>query len=742
MNRNRVRPRMTFRMIFLMIGLLLAQWAVRMEASQANMPAQSETGRVTVAANEIGGQVNGPQGPEAGVWVIAESIDLPTKFRKIVVTDDNGLFLVPDLPKANYKVWVRGYGLVDSAPVEAAAGKKLALTAVRAPDARSAAQIYPANYWFSILHFPLKTEFPMAKPGFNPATQRLRQTQSSSSDPEPLIVGGPQNQVEGVYALRLCFNCHQLGDKSTREIEPNLGTFSSTVAAWDQRMKVGQRGPIMGMTLNQFPRDRALAMLADWSDRIAAGEAPPTPPRPQGLERNVVVTEWDWGQGGADWIHDAMASDERDPKVNAKGIVYGASEGLGTLVMVDPNTSQTNEIKVPTRVDPKTIQPYRMSLEVGFPSPFFGETPIWTDNTSVHNPMMDERGRVWMTSAIRLKANPDFCKEGSSNPYAKNYPLTESPRQVSFYDPETKRFTLIDTCFGTHHLQFAKDKDDTLYFSGQVGALGWLNTKLFDKTGDEQAAQGWCPAYYDTKGNGQFDPKADKTVEGFPYGLAVNPVDGSVWFTTLGFPGKLVRIDRGSNPPMTCRTEVYEPPYENPKAPGKVGFFARGLSVDGNGILWVALAGSGHLASFNRGKCAARSGTGQQCPEGWSLYQLPGPEMTGASGFSADYPYFDWVDQFDVLGLGKNTPIATGTNSDSLVALRPDTGKWVVMRVPYPLGLYTRGMDARIDDSKGGWKDRGIWTTNATIPVWHEERGMEAKSMLVHFQLRPNPLAH
>jgi hypothetical protein len=727
--------------IFLLsMTVALAALSVNLAAKQAKTSA-SEPDRVNVGANEIGGTVRGPAGPEPGVWVIAESSDLPTKFRKIVVTDDRGRFLVPDLPKSQYKVWVRGYGLADSVPDEATLGANLPLTVTPASDARVAAQMYPANYWFSLLHFPAKTEFPMTKPGFDP-NAHFRQSESNSSDPEPLILGGPQSQNEGIYALKLCFNCHELGDKATREIEPNLGRFDSTVAAWDRRLKSGQRGPIMGMTLNQFPRDRALSMLADWSDRIAAGEVPPSPPRPEGVERNVVISEWDWGKGGPDWIHDAMASDERDPKVNAKGIVYGASEGLGTLVSVDPNTNVMEEMKVPTRVDPKTLAPYRMSNDVGFPSPYFGETPVWTDNTSLHNPMMDERGRVWMTSAIRLKPNPAFCKEGSSNPYAINFPIHESARQASVYDPETKKFALIDTCFGTHHLQFARDKEDTLYFSGQVGALGWVDTKVFDKTGDEQAAQGWCPAYYDTKGTGQYDAKVDKTVEGFPYGLAVNPVDGSVWYTALGLPGKLVRVDRGSNPPATCRTEVYEPPYENPKAPGKAGFFGRGLSVDTSGVLWVALAGSGHLASFDRRKCATRAGTGQQCPEGWTLYQMPGPEMNGASGFSADYPYFDWVDQFDALGLGKNTPIATGTNSDSLVVLNTTTHKWIVMRVPYPLGLYTRGMNGRIDDPKGGWKDRGVWTSNATIPVWHEERGMEAKSMLVRFQIRPNPLAH
>src|ERR1700757_1418381 len=87
---------------------------------------------VQVGANDIGGTVSGPRGPEAGVWVIAETTELPTKFARIVVTDDNGRYLVPDLPKANYDVWVRGYGLVDSPKVKAAPGKMLNLTAVPA----------------------------------------------------------------------------------------------------------------------------------------------------------------------------------------------------------------------------------------------------------------------------------------------------------------------------------------------------------------------------------------------------------------------------------------------------------------------------------------------------------------------------------------------------------------------------------------------------------------------------------
>src|SRR5205823_6075813 len=108
----------------------------------------------------IGGVVTSTKGPEAGVWVIAETSDLPTKLAKIVVTDDRGRYLLPDLPKANYSVWVRGYGLVDSPKVTAAPGKLLNLTAVVAPNARAAAEYYPANYWYSLIKVPEKNEFP------------------------------------------------------------------------------------------------------------------------------------------------------------------------------------------------------------------------------------------------------------------------------------------------------------------------------------------------------------------------------------------------------------------------------------------------------------------------------------------------------------------------------------------------------------------------------------------------------
>src|SRR5277367_2846397 len=104
-----------------------------------------------IDSDDIGGFVRSASGPEAGVWVIAETTDLPTRYVKIVVTDDLGRYVLPQLPKAKYKLWVRGYGLVDSKPVEATPGNRQDLTAVVAPDAKAAAEIYPANYWYALI---------------------------------------------------------------------------------------------------------------------------------------------------------------------------------------------------------------------------------------------------------------------------------------------------------------------------------------------------------------------------------------------------------------------------------------------------------------------------------------------------------------------------------------------------------------------------------------------------------------
>ena len=156
------------------LGIVAVGFGLFLVASQVGISAlQNNDGAVRIDSDDLGGVVTSAKGPEAGVWVVAETTDLPTKFVKIAVTDDRGRYVVPDLPKANYSVWVRGYGLVDSPKVQAAPGRIVNLTAVIAPNARAAAEYYPAGYWFSLLQVPPKGEFPGTGPKGNGFSENI-----------------------------------------------------------------------------------------------------------------------------------------------------------------------------------------------------------------------------------------------------------------------------------------------------------------------------------------------------------------------------------------------------------------------------------------------------------------------------------------------------------------------------------------------------------------------------------------
>ena len=729
-------------------ALLIASFGVVGGRTSAG---QSTKSGIKIDSDDIGGTVTSTKGPEAGVWVIAETSDLPTHYIKAVVTDDRGRYLIPDLPKAKYTVWARGYGLVDSPKVETEPGKLVDLKPSVAPDAKSAAQYYPANYWFSLLEIPAKNEFPGTGPQGNG------------------ISPGVKDQGQWIHLVKTdgCEPCHQLGNKYTRTI-PAMFSNLDPAQAWMRRVQSGQAGAIMMGGLNQLGVKRATEMFADWTTRIAKGELPAeAPPRPQGLERDVVVTQWDWADPKA-YLHDEASTDKRNPNVNANGLIYGSpEESRDYLPVLDPVHNTTSEVKTQYR-DPNTPgQPPPFK-----PSPVWGDEAIWDSHTTVHNPMFDAQGRVWFTARIRGRDNPAFCKAGSSLPSAQLTPTQVSGRELEMYDPATKQISMIDTCFGTHHLLFASDANNTLWTTsgGGGGVVGWLNTKMWDQTHDAAKSQGWTALVLDTNGNGKRDayvegeqkvattpggeslgaasalnvnpdPTKDTRLNAAFYGLGIGP-DGMIWGTVLGFPGGIVRLNPGSNPPATALAEYYEVPWNDPKA--RVwGFSPRGMDVGSDNVAWVALA-SGHLASFDRRKCKGPlngpKATGRQCPEGWTLYQTPGPKFKNAkeSG-SDDSHYYVWVDQFDTLGLGKNTPIITGNGSDSLIALVK--GKFVIMRVPYPMGFFAKGMDGRIDDATNGWKGKGVWTTWGTRTPFHSETGKGTYPKVVHFQIRPNPLA-
>jgi hypothetical protein len=695
--------------------------------------AQAPPGPLAIDADDIGGVVTSDAGPEAGVWVIAETEDLPTQFRKIVVTDEHGRYLVPDLPEAGYVLWVRGYGLVDSPRVRATRGTIVDLPAMPAPSAAAAARVYPANYWYSLIELPSADAFPGA--GGDGIAERML------------------TQHHWINEIKTgCNVCHQLGNLATREFPSALGQFESSFDAWDHRIQVGQDATSMIAAINGIGRRPALTMFADWTDRIAAGELPPVPPRPEGMERNLVLTLWEWG-GPATFAHDELSSDKRNPTANANGPIYGVDWGNDGFLTLDPNTHTATEVRIPV-LDPET--PPGKPQSMPRPSPYWGDELYWYDPAITNHAAMDDKGRVWMSSRFRKPEDqPEFCED---HPSAALAPMPTSFRQIQYFDPSTQSFHQVDICFDTHHVQFAADENETIYGNGVfTGGIGWVNTRLLDETGDEGAAQGWCIPYFDINEDGRIEPGVDRyafeslrrptgMLAGMQippavfYSVIPHPSDGSIWSAVPGpMPGRIVRID-----PTTCAAEVYEPPFDNPAV--KVnGYTPRGIDVDSNGVIWTALAGSGHLASFDRRKCRVLSGpearTGQHCAEGWTLYRTPGPHFKNATDeIAVDMHYYNYVDRFDVLGLGLNVPITNGTNSDSLLALRPD-GRWLVMRVPYPLGFFSRGMDGRIDDPDAGWKGRALYADYGQNAVWHIEGGKGTRSSVVKFQLRPDPLA-
>jgi hypothetical protein len=708
-------------MLAIATALVLDLAPVRLGAQQKADPA------VRIGENDLGGVVRTPTGPEAGVWVIAETTGLPTAFAKVVVTDDQGRYVIPDLPKANYDVWVRGYGLIDSPRVVTKPGKIVNLTAWPALDAAAAAQYYPAIYWYSMLNIPDQSQFSGAK--------------RDENMPQDMTA---QWQWLNTIKTTGCIACHGIGTLGTRIVPAALGHFDSSADAWARRIQSGQADSTMVNTISRLDPQLAFRYFADWTDGIAKGELPfAKPPRPQGIERNVVLTLWDWSRPTA-YLHDLTPTDRRNPTVNANGKLYGtAEESTDYLPVLDPAHNTVSEIKHPVR-DPNTPTTKTAPME---PSPNWGAEPVWDSQSVTHNPMMDEKGRVWFTARIRPAANPAFCKQGSSQPSAQVFPLQQSGRQLSMYDPATGKFTLINTCFPTHHLNFAYDTNNTLWTSSggpQTPVIGWLNTKMYEQTGDEQKSQGWTPFVLDTVGDGKrtdyvepdhpVDPNKDKRVVVGLYSVSVNPVDGTIWGTSLGYPGYVVRVNPGPDPTHTALTEIYQPPLP--------GYGPRGGDIDSKGVFWASLA-SGHLASFDRSKCKVLNGptaTGKHCPEGWTLYPFPGPQFKNINApGSAESSYYVWVDQHNTLGLGKDVPLATGNLNSALLALAH--GKFVVLRVPYVNDYFTKGMDGRIDDPNAGWKGKALWTTYATRAMFHLETGKGTFPKVVRFQLRPDPLA-
>jgi hypothetical protein len=641
------------------------------------------------------------------------------------VTDDQGRYVIPDLPLGNYQVWVRGYGLVDSPKMRAKPGAIVNHTAVKAPDERSAAHYYPAIYWYTMMKIPPAADF-----------------------------GGHTDIPKGVtretWIQRMnntdCIGCHQLGQESTRTIPAQLGKFDSGADAWIRRTAAGQAGEMMVNRLAGQLGGVPYKYFGDWTDRVAKGELPKhKPARPAGVERNLVVTTWDWSTPDK-YLHDLISSDRRKPTVNAGGPLYGAPEySTDNMPILDPKTHKVSYFKMPV-ADPNmplSLGPgHAGAIKPTMASAYWGDDVLWDTRANQHNAMFDDKGRVWLAANVRGLDNPAWCKKGSEHPSAKVFPIDRSSRQAAMLDPKTQKYEFVDTCFGTHHPQFGYDADNTLWMSGTGPVAGWINTKVWDETKDPQKAVGWFPFVLDSNGNGKLDEYSEpgKSEEGKdtrfnpgsgPYAVMPHPTDGSIWYTSGTFAGTpgFLRFD-----PKTKLSEFYAIPKE--------AISVRGGDIGADGVLYGS-GSAGHLVAFDRRKCKAPLGgpnaTGNHCPEGFALHKYPGPGFDDVPNSSAEASYYTWVDHHDAVGLGPNVPISTANLQDGFVGFKD--GQMILMRVPYPMGFYAKGLDARIDDPNAGWKGRGLWSASGDRTPWLNELGKGARPMAVHIQVRPDPLA-
>ena len=389
-------------------------------------PASGQQSATTIAGtvlNNTGGR------PEAGVWVIAETKSLPVPFRKIVVTDDEGRFVVPDLPRADYELWVRGYGLRDSGRFKGALGGQVRLMVDNAASPQEAAKIYPSAWWNSLIQPPAKEELPA---GF--------------VSPEHWLA-----------SLRGCNQCHQIGMTGTRSW--------TNPKTWDAIFKMNNG---MDGAANRLGRDLLAKTLADWATRIQKGEVPPAPPRPTGIERNFVITQWDWGAPES-FFHDLTSTDKHNPTLYPYGKVYGADRtGGGRLWVLDPVKNTVEGLLVQPRVkqgySPTVDYYHPKRAEAGDEGGDGGSASAWM--ASPHNPMFDAQGRVWMTVPVRppgKQNNPKWAAStvasDTNDPTALSLlseRLTSRSHgmQLGYYDTKTNKFVGVDTSYNTHHLQF------------------------------------------------------------------------------------------------------------------------------------------------------------------------------------------------------------------------------------------------------------------------------------------------
>ena len=368
-------------------------------AAPARVSAQTA---VALDNDDIGGVVMGANGPEAGVWVIAETTRSSDAVRpRWWSPTTRAATWCPICPRPNTRYGCAATASSISPKVDGEPGKQLDLRAVPAPNEAAAAQYYPAIYWYSMLKIPGSQRSSAARATFPRASR----------------------SSEWLTAIknRACIGCHQIGQLSTRTIPAAFGEFKSGEDAWMRRTQSGQAAELMMNPLAGQLGGAPYKYFGDWTDRVAKGELPHAKPqRPQGLERNIVVTTWDWGDE-KHYLHDLIASDRRNPTVNAYGPLLRLDRNTPPTILpiLDPKTNTATAFQAPVRDPnmPESLGPGHAAIEKPMqPSAYWGEEKIWDTRVNNHNSMIDKKAASGWPRRSAAADNPASARRAPTIP--------------------------------------------------------------------------------------------------------------------------------------------------------------------------------------------------------------------------------------------------------------------------------------------------------------------------------------
>ncbi len=475
-----------------------------------------------------------------------------------------------------------------------------------------------------------------------------------------------------------CVGCHQLGQEATRTIPAQFGQFKSGEEAWMRRIASGQSGEMMTNRIAGQLGGVPYKYFGDWTDRVAKGELPKNKPqRPQGVERNVVVTTWDWSTPDK-YLHDLISSDRRNPTVNANGKLYGAPEySTDNMPILDPEDAHgvaTSRCRSPIRTCRVSLGPgHAGAVKPTTPSAYWGDEVLWDTRANKHNAMFDKQGRVWLAATVRGMDNPAFCKKGSDHPSAKVFPLDRSPRQVAMLDPKTMKYSFIDTCFGTHHPQFGYDADDTLWLSGTGPVAGWVNTKIWDETGDAQKAVGW----FAVRARHQRQRQARRVHRAGQAGGRQGHALQSGLRPLRGDAASDRRLGLVHRPACSAARRASCASIRRPSSASSMRCRRRRSACAAATSTRTACSGARArpaISSASTGASARRRSTGRTPPaitarRASRSTSIRGRASTTSTNSSAEASYYTWVDHHNAVGLGENVPISTANLQDGFVGL-------------------------------------------------------------------------